>query len=67
MIVALLNQRGEVRKATLALSLALTSTITERVFGDVRGNSRLVFDLLHSRAVVHEITTLAAEVERIVS
>jgi len=46
---------------------ALTSAISERaVFAEAVENGRLVFELPHSMAAVHEITALAAEVERIV-
>ena len=45
---------------------ALTSSITERaVFADAMENGRLVFEMPYSVAAVHEITALAAEVERI--
>lgn len=47
---------------------ALTSSITERaVFADAMQSGRLVFELSHSTAAVHEIAALAAEVERIAS
>jgi chromosome partitioning protein len=46
---------------------ALTSLITERaVFANAMESGRLVFEMPYSVAAVHEITALAAEVERIV-
>jgi chromosome partitioning protein len=46
---------------------ALTSSITERaLFANAMESGRLVFEMPYSVAAVHEITALAAEVERIV-
>jgi len=46
---------------------ALTSSITERaVFADAMESGRLVFEMPYSVAAIHDITALAAEVERIV-
>jgi chromosome partitioning protein len=47
---------------------ALISTITERaVLAEAMERGRFVFELPHSTVAVHEVTALAAEVERIVS
>lgn len=67
------NARASVtRNLTQALAEydppALTSTITARaVFAEAMQSGRLVFELPHSTAAVHDITALAAAVEKIAS